>query len=89
MTQHRLQVRIEKLVVMPASCRCATSAHDRPGCSHAPIRSIRERLFRGLYDEGCFQASGPPTGTSHVRLLNPHYREEDTTSRRFALLEID
>jgi len=51
------------------------------------VLSRRSRLYDGLYDTQ--PGRRPARSRSPIQLLNPGLVDEDATSRRFALLEID
>lgn len=68
-------------------CWCATVDHDS-SCPFGLVVAERGRLYDGLYDSRVVRRSATK-GLERVQLLNPTYSDEDATSRRFALLEID
>jgi hypothetical protein len=58
-------------------CGCVEPTHELAGCPMRAVLELRAWLFDRLY------------GAAAFRLLNPGYRGDDPTCRRFALLEID
>ena len=70
----------------PVRCGCADAGHER-GCAVRVVLDRRRRLYAGLYDDR--PERRPVRGSSPVQLLNPGLVDEDATSRRFSLLEID
>ncbi len=56
------------------------------------LRQARAELFAGLYDGSSGRSLRPVARAARrgrVRLLNPECRDEDSSARRFALLEIE
>jgi hypothetical protein len=73
------------LAAATTPCPCPTATHERR-CARARVDGERGRLYGGLYDDAT-RIEVQPRGK--VRLLNPAFIDEDATTRRFALLEID
>jgi len=71
---------------MATRCRCAGASHENR-CPSKWVEQQRSRLYEGLYDAQVGARRNPSGG--RVQLLNAGLVDDDATSRRFALLEVD
>ena len=68
----------------PPLCRCTSVSHERKDCRLLPILSLRQDLYRDLFDSGVQRVA-----RKRVNVLNAGYQGEDAVAQHFALLEID